>query len=66
MLAIILASSKYCRSFKVLFSFLDTVHAKGILDILNETDNSTDDELLEYAMTLINKVNKLIDIYIKK
>ena len=37
--------------------FLETVLAKGILDILNETDNSTDEELLEYAMTLINKVS---------
>ncbi|XP_065064822.1 FH1/FH2 domain-containing protein 1-like isoform X2 [Rhopilema esculentum] len=34
----------------------ETCLAKGILDILNETDNSTDDELLEYAMTLINKI----------
>ena len=40
-----------------------TCTGKGILDILNETDGSTDDELLEYAMTLVNKVNNNTNNY---
>ena len=29
---------------------------KGIIDIINETDGNTDEDLLVYSMTLVNKV----------
>ena len=33
---------------------------KGIIDILNESEgNNTDEDLLVYALTLVNKVNFL-------
>ena len=56
---------KECNSCPLIYviSFIETCVAKGILDILNETDNSTDEELLEYAMTLVNKVGILRSLY---
>ena len=53
---LVLVSPCYFSSYLL----LETALAKGILDILNETDNSTDEELLEYAMTLVNKVRLIL------
>ena len=50
-------------SYSISYLLLETCLAKGILDILNETDNSTDEELLEYAMTLVNKVRLMTVIF---
>ena len=40
---------------------------KGIIDIINETDGNTDEDLLVYSMTLVNKVlaNSIVVIFMK-
>ena len=40
---------------------------KGIIDIINETDGNTDEDLLVYSMTLVNKVltNSIAVIFMK-
>ena len=38
--------------------FTDELPFKGIIDILNEVEGNTDEDLLIYALTLVNKVSE--------
>ena len=47
----------YIRNSNHKQSVIDEVPMKGIINIINETEGSTDEDLLVYALTLVNKVN---------